>query len=201
MVSGLLPFALIAVIAYFLGAIPFAQLVSRARGVDIFKVGSGNAGFTNVLRVLGGRAAAVVLVGDILKGTLAAGIGDALGDEIGMLLASAIAVIAHTLSVFVHFRGGKGVATGAGVLLYVSPLSFLACGTTLALLAYTTGYMSIGSIAAAILCPLMLILTHEQPLVIGVFTCCALFVIWKHRGNIRRLRNGTENKIRPGKKG
>lgn len=124
MVSGFLSFALIAVIAYFLGAIPFAQLVSRARGVDIFKVGSGNAGFTNVLRVLGGRAAAVVLVGDILKGTLAAGIGDALGEEMGMLLASAIAVIAHTLSVFVHFRGGKGVATGAGVLLYVSPLSF-----------------------------------------------------------------------------
>ncbi|MFM9414474.1 glycerol-3-phosphate 1-O-acyltransferase PlsY [Peptococcus simiae] len=198
--SGILRIGVIILAAYLLGAIPFAQLVSRARGVDIFSVGSGNAGFTNVLRVLGGRTASIVLVGDILKGTLAAGIGDWLGNEWGMLLASAVAVLAHTLSIFVHFRGGKGVATGAGVLLYVSPLSFLVCGSTLALLAYTTGYMSLGSLAAAVLCPIMLVLTDQHPVVIAVFTCCALFVIWKHRSNIRRLRAGTENKIRPAKK-
>lgn len=192
--------ALAIVIAYFIGAVSFAWLVAKSQGVNIFKVGSGNAGFTNVLRTMGFKYASIVLVGDILKGTLAAAIGYKLAGEWGMLGASAMAILGHTFSCFIGFKGGKGVATGAGVLLFISPPAFLGCAITLASLAYVTGYMSVGSLAAAVLCPILLIATGESPLVIGVFTVCALFVIWMHRSNIARLRNGTENKIRTGKR-
>ncbi len=184
------------VIAYFIGAVSFAWLVAKSQGVDIFSVGSGNAGFTNVLRTMGFKYASIVLAGDILKGTLAAAIGFKLAGEWGMLAASAMAIIGHTFSCFIGFKGGKGVATGAGVLLFISPPSFLICALALSSLAYFTGYMSVGSLTAVILCPILLFVTGESPLVVTVFTVCALFVIWMHRTNIARLRNGTENKIR-----
>lgn len=183
------------VIAYVIGAIPFAWLVAKSQRVNIFSVGSGNAGFTNVLRTMGFKYASVVLVGDILKGTLAAAVGFKLAGEWGMLIASAMAIFGHTFSCFIGFKGGKGVATGSGVLLFVSPVSFLLCALVLSSLAYFTGYMSVGSLAAVVLCPILLYLTGESPLVVTVFTACALFVIWMHRTNIVRLRNGTENKI------
>lgn len=183
-------------LGYLIGAIPFAVIVARSHGIDIFSVGSGNAGFTNAYRTLGFRSAFLVLVCDILKGTLAAFLGFRLGGEIGMLLASAAAIFGHTYSLFIGFRGGKGVATGAGVMLFVSPPVFLICAVTLATLAYVTGYMSVGSLTAAILCPILLVLFDASPLVVTVFGVCCLYVIWKHRTNIRRLMDGTENKIR-----
>ena len=118
---------LVAVCAYFLGAIPFGYMVGKLLGVDIRQHGSGNVGFTNVWRTLGIGPAAVVLAGDLGKGWLSAFIGFQLAGEMGALLGGLLAIIGHTLSCFIHFKGGKGVATGAGVLLYMSPLTFLVC--------------------------------------------------------------------------
>lgn len=185
----------IAIVSYVLGAISFAWLISRIRGVDILKVGSCNPGFTNVWRTQGMKVAIFVLIGDMLKGTSAAYIGAALLGDMGMLLAAIMVLLGHTFSFMIHFKGGKGIATGAGILLYISPIAFLLCFLTLSSLAYLTKYMSVGSIAAAILCPVYLYLTHQSSFVIAVFIACGLFVIWMHRTNIVRLMNGTENKI------
>lgn len=188
------------IISYLLGAIPSAWVVARAHGVDILRVGSGSAGFTNVWRNLGLKPALIVLVFDIGKGFLAAWVGFRLAGEIGMLLAAFTAIFGHTFSCFIRFKGGKGVAVGAGVLLYISPLTFLLCLVTLAGLAFITRYMSVGSIAAALLCPVFLIISNASALVIGVFVVCCLYVIWMHRKNIVRLMNGTENKLNVSKK-
>lgn len=187
---------LVAILAYAIGSVSFAWLVAKTQGINILKVGSGNAGFTNVYRTLGMRYAAFVLVGDILKGTLATAVGFDMCGTTGMLVASVFVILGHTFSFLIGFKGGKGVATGAGVLLFVSPITFLACALTLSVLAFVTGYMSVGSLAAAVVCPLVMVLTKEPPLIVGIFTICALFVIWMHRKNIVRLKNGTENKMR-----
>ncbi len=186
---------LIAALSYCLGAISFAWIISRLRGINILKVGSCNPGFTNVWRTQGMKIAIFVLIGDMLKGTLSAYIGANLLGDIGLVIASIFVLLGHTFSFMIHFKGGKGVATGAGILLFISPIAFLLCFLTLASLAYFTKYMSIGSITASILCPFYLYLTHQSALVVGVFSICGIFVIWLHRANIRRLMNGTENKI------
>lgn len=182
-------------LGYVFGSISSAALVAKAKGVDIFSVGSGNAGFTNVWRTMGIKLGIIVLLGDILKGFLAAWIGFSLAGDIGMLLAAVGAVIGHTYSFLLRFRGGKGIAVAAGVLLYISPLTFLLCFITLTSLAYITGYMSVGSIAAALFCPVFLIVDKEPAMVVITFTLCAIFVIWMHRKNIQRLIKGTENKL------
>lgn len=183
-------------VAYLLGSISAAVLVAKAYGVDIFKVSSGNAGFTNAWRVLGFKPGLVVLVGDMMKGVLAAFLGASLAGTPGMLLAAVGAILGHSYSVFLGFRGGKGIAVGAGILLYTSPMTFGLCFAVLVVLVLVTRYMSLGSVVAASLCPLFLILDGQPWLVVGVFTLCALYVIWLHRANIHRLRQGTENKLR-----
>lgn len=184
-----------AALAYCLGSVSFGYLVSKSRGIDILKVGSGNPGFTNVLRTQGMKVAAVVLAGDLLKGTLAAFLGHVLAGEPGMLLAVGMVILGHSFSPLLHFRGGKGIATAAGAMLYVSPLAMVLCAITVVALAYLTKYMSVGSIAAACACPFYLWLDHQSGLVIMVFILCAAYVIWLHRSNIARLMNGTENKL------
>ena len=186
---------LVAVCAYFLGAIPFGYMVGKFLGVDIRQHGSGNVGFTNVWRTLGIGPAAVVLAGDLGKGWLSAFIGFRLAGEMGALLGGLLAIIGHTLSCFIHFKGGKGVATGAGVLLYMSPVTFLVCLVVLVMLGLITRYMSLGSICAAWLAPLVLYGTHAPtPYTLGI-GAAALYVIYLHIPNIRRLMKGTENKI------
>lgn len=184
------------VIGYLLGSISAAVLVARAAGVDIFKAGSGNPGFTNVWRVMGFKPGLVVLLGDMLKGVLAAFIGASWAGVGGMLLAAIGAILGHSYSVFLGFRGGKGIAVAAGILLYVSPLTFALCFITLVGLAFVTRYMSVGSLAAAALCPIYLMIDRQPWLVVLVFALCAGYVIWLHRANIRLLRQGTENKLR-----
>lgn len=184
------------VIGYLLGSISAAVLVARAAGVDIFKAGSGNPGFTNVWRVMGFKPGLVVLLGDMLKGVLAALIGASWAGVGGMLLAAIGSILGHSYSVFLGFRGGKGIAVAAGILLYVSPLTFALCFITLVGLAFVTRYMSVGSLAAAALCPIYLMIDRQPWLVVLVFALCAGYVIWLHRANIRRLRQGTENKLR-----
>lgn len=186
---------LVAVCAYFLGAIPFGYMTGKLLGVDIRQHGSGNVGFTNVWRTLGIGPAAVVLAGDLGKGWLAAFIGFQLTGEMGALLGGLLAIVGHTLSCFIHFKGGKGVATGAGVLLYMSPVALLICLAVLVVLCLTTRYMSLGSICAAWLAPVVLYATHAPTAYTLGIGAAALYVIFLHIPNIRRLMKGTENKI------
>ena len=120
----MLKLIIVVLIAYFLGALPFGYLVARFQGIDIMTKGSGNIGFTNVWRVLGIKSGIVVLVCDLLKGYLSAMIGFAIMGENGAIIAGIVAILAHTFSIFIKFKGGKGVACGAGVILYYRRLPF-----------------------------------------------------------------------------
>lgn len=122
-----LKIVLAVVIAYFFGAIPFGYIVSKVQGVDIMSQGSGNIGFTNVWRVMGIKSGIIVLVCDMAKGYLAAWIGLALAGANGAILAGIACILGHTFNVFLRFKGGKGVASGAGVILCLSPLTFVIC--------------------------------------------------------------------------
>lgn len=182
-------------LGYLLGSASAAAIVAKAHGIDIFKAGSGNAGFTNAWRVLGFKSGLLVLAGDILKGFIAAWIGFTLAGTWGMLLAAAGSILGHSYSIFLHFRGGKGIAVAAGSLLYISPLTFVLCFFTIVVLAFLTRYMSVGSLVASFLCPLFLIIDGKPWSVVAVFAVSAAYVIWLHRSNIARLRRGTENKL------
>jgi glycerol-3-phosphate acyltransferase PlsY len=213
-----------AVIGYFLGSLPFGAMVARAHGVDIFKEGSGNPGATNVKRVLGDkfgakgkRAGNLVFALDVLKGAIASawsvlswtslsvtvdlqtGSGAAViaGQDWRLLgLAGVIgAILGHSFSIFTGFKGGKGVATAAGGVLVLMPLSCL-IGALVWLITFSvTRYVSLGSILAAVAVPVASwIMGNPLPLNIAI-TAIGLFVIIRHRANITRLLNGTENKF------
>lgn len=192
--------AVILVCAYFLGAIPFGYLMGKARGIDIREHGSGNIGFTNTWRVLGFKIGLVVLLCDGLKGWLSCFIGFALLGEIGALIGGMTAILAHTFSCFIGFKGGKGIATGGGVLLYMSPLTLAICLGVVILLCLTTRYMSLGSILAAAIAPFLLYFMGAPICYVLGIAVAALYVIYKHIPNIKRLLNGTENKLTFGKK-
>lgn len=190
-----------AVIAsYLLGAIPTAFIVVRiVKRVDLRKVGSGNLGATNLYRVLGWKYAVPVAMFDALKGaTPVALIGPGVGlGTTGSLLLGAAAVFGHVFSVFVNFKGGKGVATTAGVVLGLAPGAF---GVTLAIwgiILTASGYVSLASIVAAMALPFaILVVQPSRRSTVLWFAGLALAVIWMHRANIRRLLNGTEHRFR-----
>ncbi|MBL9216191.1 MAG: glycerol-3-phosphate 1-O-acyltransferase PlsY [Opitutaceae bacterium] len=200
-----------AVVGYILGALPFGYLVARAHGVDIFKAGSGNPGATNVKRVLGARAGNTVFALDALKGLVAAGwpagycavypLPNALAGsdpEAARLLGLTGvigAILGHSFSVFTRFKGGKGVATAAGGLVFLIPISCLVGAGVWVVTFFATRYVSLGSILAAVAVPAASwLLRNPLPLNI-VVTIIGLFVIIRHRENLRRLLNGTENKF------
>ncbi len=189
-----------AVIAYFLGAIPFGYIVGKMKGIDIRQHGSGNIGFTNVLRTLGPGLASLVLLGDAGKGWLSAFIGFQLAGEAGVLIGGLVAILGHSFSCFINFKGGKGIATGGGVLLYMSPLTLAILLSVVILICAVTRYMSLGSICAAWLAPVVLYATGApRSYVIGIGVA-ALYVIFLHVPNIKRLVKGTENKLTFGKR-
>ncbi len=186
---------------YVLGALPFALWISRSRGVDILTVGSGNPGMTNVWRTLGWKPGITVALLDALKGVAAAATGMLLtGMEIWALLAGVAAVLGHSFSFWIGFRGGKGVLTGFGVFLYLSPVASLAA---LVVWAATMGlfrFVSLASIAAAVVLPAFIALespvgAFASPTFWAALPVCA-FVIVRHRSNIVRLVRGTEPKFR-----
>lgn len=181
--------------AYFLGSLSFGWIIARLRGVNILEKGSGNPGFTNAWRTLGIKWASLVLVLDGLKGYLSAFIGYHLGGELGMMIGFVCAIIGHSFSWMLHFKGGKGIATAGGALLYVSPLTLAILLVILAIIVKITKYMSLASITVAIICPILLLIEGQPPIVIGIICCGVCYIIWLHRGNIKRLLNGTENKI------
>ena len=213
-----------AVIGYFLGSLPFGAMVARAHGVDIFKEGSGNPGATNVKRVLGenfgdkGKRAGNLVFGlDVLKGAIASawsvfswtsmsvsvdlqnGSGAAVisGQDWRLLgLAGVIgAILGHSFSIFTQFKGGKGVATAAGGVLVLMPVSCLIGAAVWVITFYATRYVSLGSILAAVAVPAASWI-RGNPLALNIaITLIGAFVIIRHRENIKRLLAGTENKF------
>ena len=206
-------YIIIAIIAYLIGSINFSILISKKKaGYDIRQKGSGNAGTTNMLRNLGKKYAAITLICDVLKGVVAIGIaiivGNILGDTNKALLvqiAGVAVVIGHTFPIFFEFKGGKGVATSLGILLMTNWQLGLICLVFALVLMALTRVVSMGSIAAAILYPVLTLFVGGGHYIVestglgnGYFiysVILAIIVIFNHRENIKRILSGTENKI------
>jgi len=186
--------------SYLLGSVPTSYLVARwAAGVDLREVGSKNLGATNLFRLLGWKAAVPVAAFDVGKGAAPVLAYLALTREPSWwsLVVGAAAVLGHVFSPFVRFRGGKGVATAAGVFLAYMPGAIGAAAVVWVGLVAVTGYVSLGSITAAVAFPfLVLLLYPSRATAVWVAGCVALFVIFNHRSNIRRLLAGTEARFR-----
>jgi glycerol-3-phosphate acyltransferase PlsY len=184
--------------AYLAGAVPIGWLVARAFGVsDIRRHGSGNIGATNVLRTLGRVPAVATLVADVLKGYLAVMLGSVLaGGEPSITAASAVAaVVGNCWSVFLGFRGGKGVATGLGALLRTVPLATLAALPVFVAVVATTRYVSLGSLLGAACVPLgAVMLGYPRASAVAALAVAAI-VTARHHANIARLRAGTESRL------
>ena len=191
----------IALGAFLIGSIPTGYLVARARGVDIRRHGSGNIGATNVLRTLGKPLGIFVFAIDALKGFLAVWIAKSFGtgsaaDWLGII--AAVAVIAgHNYTPWLGFKGGKGIATSAGVLLALSPWTVLVITLVWFVAFKATRYVSVASIAASVAVPVSIGalwmggIAGSAPL-FGFAVVISALAIWRHRSNIRRLREGTE---------
>ena len=185
-----------AVIAYLLGSIPFGLLITRAMGAgDIRKIGSGSIGATNVLRTGRRGLAAATLLLDAVKGVAAVLLGGFVDGDFGMLVCGVAAVVGHMFPVWLKFKGGKGVATGFGVLIAISPLSALACGAVWLVMARLVKISSVAGISAVTAAPFVVwAITGSSPLILMAAIVAVLIVI-RHHANIRRLLAGTEPKI------
>lgn len=184
------------VAGYFLGAIPFGLLISSIWNIDIRRYGSGNIGATNILRVLGPIAAALVFVLDLLKGTLAVYLGYwAGGDPLIVLLAGVSAILGHMFPIFLGFKGGKGAATGLGVLLGIAPEIFLGGAIMVALLIALTRYVSVASIITPVLVAAAFFLLKKPLLYSLAAGLVAILIIIRHIPNIQRLLSGTEPRL------
>jgi len=208
-------------VAYLLGSIPFGYLIVRAtKGADVRATGSGGTGATNVSRRAGKTAGVVTLLLDALKGVAAVAIakvvlglpffgegtlaGPALENAYWWVAAAAIAVImGHIFPVWLRFRGGKGVATGVGVFLVLTPLAVVLAGVIFVLVVWRTRYVSLGSILAAVSIPLFVLLRNVfvQPVtafmpIMSAAMAGAMLILFAHRENIGRLKNGTENRFK-----
>jgi acyl phosphate:glycerol-3-phosphate acyltransferase len=186
--------------SYLLGAIPTSYLAGRLfRGIDLREHGSRNLGATNLYRVLGWRFAVPVGLFDIAKGAIPVLLfAPRVSDSALFALACGVAaILGHVLSVFVRFRGGKGVATAAGVMLGLTPAALGVAALVWAVLVFTTGYVSVGSIAAAAVFPAAVYLVEhpDQPAILWIDAAVAAVIIWLHRANIRRLLKGTESRF------
>lgn len=190
------------VLAYLLGSISFAVVVSRFSGLaDPRTFGSGNPGATNVLRTGNKKAAALTLLGDALKGTVAVVVARQWGFEEGSVnLIALAAFLGHLYPIFLKFKGGKGVATGAGILLALSPLMGLGVLATWLLIAYLTRYSSLAAILAALSAPAWTTSLQGFDVQTLSVSVIAIVLVAKHAVNIRRLLAGEESKIGGSKK-
>lgn len=190
---------LLTVIAYFFGALPFGLFVARLNGVDIRTQGSGNIGATNVFRVVGKGWGILTLTLDALKGFLPAFAFPLLGgvhQDWGVLFGLS-AIIGHSFPVYLKFKGGKGVATSAGMLLGVAPLAMGAGFVCWVITVVITRYVSLASIVAALAVGITVWLdpAEDSILIQSALSLMAMLVIWLHRANVKRLLNGTENRF------
>lgn len=203
----IIAYILDAVIAYLLGSISFSVIFSKKMaGIDVREEGSKNAGTTNVLRTVGKKAAALTLICDILKGVVAVLIGYAisfitteLNAALLVQIAGTFAIIGHTFPVFFKFKGGKGIATSLGILLLVNYQIGLICLVFWIVIVLFTRMVSLGSIMAAILFPVLTIFINQNYLVEGNYivfgVIVAALVVFNHRSNVKRILGGNENKL------
>ena len=203
-------FITLLILSYLTGSIPTSIIVSRiAKNIDIRDHGSGNAGATNVYRILGWKYALIVLLLDIFKAWLPTAIyATTIFQYISILdigfiqiLCGSFSVIGHTYPIFAKFKGGKGVGPLIGVLLALFPIAFPLCLIVAIAVIVTTGYVSLGSIFAAISLPIFILILPVLDVIspnlsLVIFSLLVpWFVIYTHRGNISRIRNGTENRF------
>jgi len=202
-----LAYSLSVLLGYLLGSIPTGFLVGKARGVDIRSSGSGNIGATNVFRVLGKTAGALVLLADALKGFLAcflaahavaAGLGlapsSATREFLGMVAGGA-AILGHNYTIWLRFKGGKGIATSAGVLVAWAPWALLVCLMVWLVVLGLGRYVSLASVAAAGCLPIAVGLLHGSRVMILITALIGALAIYKHKSNLQRLRQGTEHRL------
>ena len=201
-------YVIVAIIAYLIGSINFSVIISnKMAGFDLRDKGSGNAGSTNVLRTVGKKAAVLTLVCDVLKGVVAiliaklvGNIGNTFDSALLVQIAGIAVVIGHTFPIFFKFKGGKGVATSLGVLVTTNWQIGLICLVFALVLIVLTQMVSVGSIAAAILYPVLTLFISEHYIATGsgylvASIILAVLVVFNHRANVKRILTGTENKI------
>ena len=197
------------IFAYLAGSLPTGFLVARAMRVDITQVGSGNIGATNVFRVLGKGPGALVLIVDLLKGALAVLVAPMLAAAMTPTdswalpaLAALGAVLGHNYTCWLGFKGGKGVATSAGAMAALIPPAFGVTVITWLLVFFLSRYVSMASIAAALILPVATIFTVSGPTrwpLVAFTSALAALAVWRHRANIERLKAGTEHRINKSK--
>jgi len=190
-----MPGALVVIAAYFLGTFPTAVLVARQKGHDVTREGSGNPGATNVYRVAGRKAAALVFAGDFLKGVIATAAGLLVSGDVA-LAAGAAAVVGHCFPVTRRFRGGKGVAAAAGFFAVVEPLVAIGAGVLWVVLLKATKRASVASIVVVLLGPLAVLALRGPERETLAVTLLAAFIVMRHAGNIVRLVRGEESALR-----
>jgi acyl phosphate:glycerol-3-phosphate acyltransferase len=196
MIMGHGPLSAVAVVAaYLLGSIPFSYLVARRKGIDVRTVGSGNVGATNVMRSAGRAAGLAAFVLDFLKGSLATWLALRLAGPAMAAVAAVIAVLGHMYPVWLSFKGGKGVATGAGAFLPILPVAAAAGLLTFGVVAWLTRLASLGSIAGCAALPVVaLLMSAPLPSTLAAASA-AVLIVWKHRENIRRIAAGRERRL------
>lgn len=202
-------YIIIAIIAYCIGSINFSVILSKKlAGFDIRQKGSGNAGSTNMLRSVGKKAAILTLICDILKGVIAIGIAILIGNIFSVTdkallvqIAGIAVVVGHTYPMFLGFKGGKGVATSLGVIIIANWQIGLICLVFALVLMALTKMVSLGSCGAAVLFPVLVLFINQNYIISegsGYFIfsiLLAILVLFNHRSNIKRILNGTENKL------
>ncbi|MBY7143561.1 glycerol-3-phosphate 1-O-acyltransferase PlsY [Virgibacillus sp. NKC19-3] len=188
-------YLLFGIIAYLLGSIPSALIVGKIwYHIDIREHGSGNIGATNTFRILGFKAGSIVVSTDILKGTTATLVPLLFDGDVYRLAIGLFAVVGHTYPIFAKFNGGKAVATSGGIILGINPLLFIIMVTSFLLTLYLSKYVSLSSLITGIIAVIASILLHEIGLAI-VTALLTVFVFYRHRENIKRIKNKTEPKI------
>ena len=200
-------YIVVAILSYLIGSINFSIIISKkVAGFDVREKGSGNAGTTNMLRTVGKKAALITLVCDILKGVISILLALLIGkiakeanNSILVLIAGILVIIGHTFPIFFKFKGGKGVATAVGVLLTTNWQIGLICLIFGLVLIALTRMVSLGSITAAILFPILVLFIKTNYIVEGNYfiysLIIAVMVVFNHRENVKRLLSGTENKL------
>lgn len=187
---------LILIFSFVLGSIPFGIIVAKAKGVDLKRVGSGNIGATNVLRSVGKWPALLTLFGDILKGTLAVAVARHFGvDPLSEGLVGISAVLGHNFSLFLGFKGGKGVATSFGVLFLYAPKAAVFTFAIWLIVVLFSKYSSMGAIVAFGLLPINIIFFDFDKIKLFISVLLSLLILLRHKDNIGRLMKGTERKI------
>jgi acyl phosphate:glycerol-3-phosphate acyltransferase len=194
--------ALLILAAYLIGSFPTSYVVGRlTRGIDLRQHGSKNLGATNAFRVLGWRAAMPVFVVDIMKGFLPTAFfpaWDHANAPEWALAYGAAAILGHVFSIYVGFKGGKGVATGAGVFLALAPVAIAVSTAVWISVLFLSGYVSLASMVAALIVPVVVLLVQGVGPVLVLAVALAAFIIYAHRANIRRLMRGEEHRFKRG---